>query len=610
MYLYKVDYYKNDFVEIRDTLPNLISGVMRDLENNLSTDYPFSRLNLVEVPIQYFSFPRKNTQTRAEVQPSMILLPEKLATIDYADFYFNKKRSKKEMERNNEVITDKELEVRIFNTFARNTFVSGDNFTYTNGVAVNEPVRYLLGPSFYFFKNNFHSSEYPVVNAVFESYLQKVQTPGADGSAQLTDGGLSQNDAANLILKGKSLNGVLADNPGYDTIRSVLSVKGDYIFNLMREKAEISKFNEWFSTYMDRHKFVSVSIDDFNRDIKNEFGFDLSSYFDDWYNSNEQPGFLFTDIKVTEIIVGDRSRFQVTFVASNPESVPGIFNISFRTTAAAGQNTQRNVPFPLAVESLGDGGMLANNIDKVVYLEPGQAKRIGVVLDAQPRAMLVNTLYSKNIPGMINFPFFEMGKAKKGDVQFEGEEVLESLPSYTEKNEIIIDNEDQGFSFTQLNTSSPLKKILGISNTSGLTYEAIRYFRAPENWQPIVLSSYYGKYIRSAVYSRSGTGDLAVKWTTAITRPGYYEVYCYIPKAGNTVVVRRGQESEMMQDLHFKVYNDEGVEELSLDFKNAADGWNNLGTYYLSGDSAKVEMTNATTGRMVLGDAVRWVKQN
>jgi hypothetical protein len=35
-----------------------------------------------------------------------------------------------------------------------------------------------------------------------------------------------------------------------------------------------------------------------------------------------------------------------------------------------------------------------------------------------------------------------------------------------------------------------------------------------------------------------------------------------------------------------------------------------LGRYYLSSDSAKVELTNQSSGRMVIGDAIRWVKAN
>jgi hypothetical protein len=609
------DYYKKDFAEIRDTLPNLISGVMRDLENNLSTNYPFKRLNLVEVPIHYFSFQRKNTQTRAEVQPSIILLPEKLAIIDYADFYSNKKRTKKRMARNNEVITDKELEVRIFNTFVRNTFVSGENYIYTNGVSINEPVRYLLGPSFYFYRNNFYSSEYPVINAVFESFLQKVKAPVVENAASLITGGLARNDVANLILKDKSLKNLLSENPGFDTIRIVLSVKGNYLFNLMREKAGIAGFNSWFTSYLDQHSFESINMNNFDEALKLKFGFDISSYLNDWYNNKEQPGFLFTDLKVTEIVVDDRSRFQVSFIASNPENVAGVFNISFRTAGTSGQSVSGiSMTFSpgngqsVQVEVQGSG-MQSDNIDRVIYLDGKQAKKIGVVLDAQPREMVVNTLFSKNIPGEISFPFFEIEKARKGTDPFIGEVLTEFNPLFTEANEIVVDNEDAGFKSSRINTSSPLKKLLGIENTSGATYEELNYYRPSEIWQPVVLTTFYGKYIRSAVYTKSGTGDRSVVWATPISDPGYYEVYCYMPKISN-IVVRRGQQNETMVDLHFRVYNDEGVENITLDYKNAEEGWNNLGSFYLTSDSAKVEMTNSASGRIVLGDAIKWVKQN
>jgi hypothetical protein len=68
------DYYKNDLSEISDTLTNLVSGIMRELETNFSTKYPFKTLSLAEVPVQFFSYPKASTQTRAEVQPSLVLL--------------------------------------------------------------------------------------------------------------------------------------------------------------------------------------------------------------------------------------------------------------------------------------------------------------------------------------------------------------------------------------------------------------------------------------------------------------------------------------------------------------------------------------------------------
>ncbi|HNY15525.1 MAG TPA: hypothetical protein PKI12_08280 [Bacteroidales bacterium] len=64
------------------------------------------------------------------------------------------------------------------------------------------------------------------------------------------------------------------------------------------------------------------------------------------------------------------------------------------------------------------------------------------------------------------------------------------------------------------------------------------------------------------------------------------------------------------KDMHYKIYHDEGVEEITVDFENAEGGWNKLGQYYLSPDTAKVELTNKSDGRIVLGDAIRWVKIN
>ena len=65
-----------------------------------------------------------------------------------------------------------------------------------------------------------------------------------------------------------------------------------------------------------------------------------------------------------------------------------------------------------------------------------------------------------------------------------------------------------------------------------------------------------------------------------------------------------------MQDLHYTVSHDDGNEEVTVDFTNADHGWNHLGSYYLSPDSATVTLSNQSDGRTVRGDAIKWVKQN
>jgi hypothetical protein len=628
------DYYKKDLIEIKDTLSNLVSGIMRDLETNFSTKYPFKTLSLVEVPVQFYSFPKKNTQTRAEVQPSLVLLPEKLSTLQNAGFYKRFSRQKKRMARNNQVITDKELQVRLFNDFIRNTFISGENFRYVNGTVFNEPTRYRLGPSFYFFKNNFYSSEYPAINAVFESHLQQLTQQGPRGGYSAMIGILSDNDKANLILKEISFKDLLVKNPRGDTIRIVLTVKGDWLFNLLRSKAGIDEFKTWFSEYIDDHSFKRVDIQQFNKDVKDKFNFDFYPYLNDWFNGKDQPGFLITNLQANEIIVGDRSRYQVTFIASNPESVAGLFNISFRTGGPGGGGRGGQQMTSMVTQGGGGGegrftismqgrGMEAADISKIVFMKPKEAKKIGVILDAQPRAMMINTLFAKNIPGEINMPINEVTKTKGNTKEFSGEEILASIPPFTDPSEIIVDNEDPGFISSKQNTVSPLKRLLGIENKGGKFYMQISLWNIPEYWQPVVQSSYYGKYIRSSVYTRGGTGDKSITWAAIVREPGYYDIYCYIGKTADRMMVRTGggqggqvnpneepQGDNPYKDMHYKIYHDEGVEEITLDYENAEGGWNNLGRYYLSPDTAKVVLTNKSAGRIVIGDAIKWVKQN
>jgi hypothetical protein len=626
------DYYKRDLSEIKDTLPNLVSGIMRDLETSFSTRYPFRTLSLVEVPVQFYSYPKKNTQTRAEVQPSMVLLPEKLSTIENAGFNKRFRNQKRRMARNNQVITDKELQVRIFNDFIKNVFISGENFSFKNGVPSNEPLRYRLGPSFYFFKNNFYSADYPVINAVFESHLQHQTRQEGKDDFMAGFGALSDNDKANLILQKTSFRDLLERNPSGDTIRTVLTVKGDWLFNLLRSKTGLREFKPWFAEYIDNNRFKKIDLQKFNEDLKEKFGFGFYSSLDAWFNSKEQPGFLFTDLKANEIIIGERMRYQVTFIASNPEPVAGLFNIAFRTGGSGQDLLGRKIQMEQIQISGGGGdkftmdlrgrGMDADDISKIVLLGPHEAKKIGIVLDAEPRAMMINTLVARNIPGDIILPINDILKAKVDSKEFTGEETLASIPSFSDPSEIIVDNEDQGFISSKQNTTSPLKNFLGVKNKNGNTYMKISNWNTPEYWQPVVLTSYFGKYIRSAVYTRSGTGDKSVTWATTIKDPGYYDIYCFIGKSADRMKVRSGNDQggeenqddesnsdKPYKDMHYKIYHDEGVDDITVDYEHADAGWNILGRFYLSHDTAKVVLTNKSSGRIVIGDAIKWVKQ-
>jgi hypothetical protein len=604
---------------------------MRDLETSFSSEYPFKTLSLVEVPVQFFSYTRQSTQTRAEVQPSLILVPEKLSSLENAGFGERFKSQKKRMARNNQVITDKELQIRLFNDFMRENFISGTNTVWARNnndeSTYTEPSRYRLGPSFYFYRNNFHSSEFPVINAVFESHLQHLLQQGSGTGFLSMLGSLSEIDKANLILRTKSFSELLAENPKGDTVRVVLGVKGDWLFNLLRSEAGIDEFNKWFRKYCDENEFRSIDLMKFRNDVKDKFNFDFYPYLDKWFNGRQQPGFLFSGLKVSEIVVNERSRYQVSFTALNPEEVPGVFNISFRGEGPGRQGRPGTGGF--SPEGPGSGqffmqgrGMDAPDIEKIVILGPGETKIISLITDRQPRAIVINTLFAKNIPGEINMPVDDIIKARRNQNNIIADEKIVPSPETADPREIIVDNEDPGFSSGADIVEAPLKRLFGITNRRSKTYMQVGQWNIPEYWQPVVQSAYYGKYVRSAVYKRTGSGDRPLTWTANITEPGYYDVYCYIGKnmerrrirtdreggPGGPVAREGEQEDSRFKDLHYKVYHDDGVEEITVDYENAEAEWNNIGRYYLSKDTASVILSDQSSGRLVIGDAVKWVR--
>ena len=71
----------------------------------------------------------------------------------------------------------------------------------------------------------------------------------------------------------------------------------------------------------------------------------------------------------------------------------------------------------------------------------------------------------------------------------------------------------------------------------------ISEWNTPEYWQPVVLTTYYGKYIRSAVYTRAGTGDKKITWTAIIKEPGYYDIYSYVGKTTSRMTVKNETDS-------------------------------------------------------------------
>jgi hypothetical protein len=241
-------------------------------------------------------------------------------------------------------------------------------------------------------------------------------------------------------------------------------------------------------------------------------------------------------------------------------------------------------------------------------------------MDDQVRMMSVNTLISNNLPASISYPFPEL--EQRNDLEaFDGILAADLVTSLVQDGEIIVDNEDPGFSIHEEGSSNKLSKWLSIDQTdSEFKYQPMMGFwgGAPLSWTATAQSSFYGDIIRSAYYIRSGEGNKYVEWTTEIEEEGYYDVSTYLDDMLKRMNRSRGRggdrgsgggSQDVKDEYHFTIKHSEGTEELTLAIKNIEDGWNNLGSYYFSTGTTTVTLSDKNVGRMVVADAIKWVKQ-
>ncbi len=620
-YLSGHDFFTPYLNELQDTLASMLGEIKQDYERDLNLDYYYKSFSVVETPIQFYSYSRRFASYQEVVQPQVVFIPEKCASLMNADFKGSFNREKSRVEKSNQAISDKEIQSRILKRFITGTFTtgfSGRRFNINRGSqtemarTLSKPSIYKAFPNYYSFIYYVKSGEWSVLNQAFESYLLS-ENQSMMSLIQRRIGGLSGDEHANQLLKESSFEQILKEEKDKVAMEEVIKIKGNYLFALIQNKIGIEAFDNFLSEILIAHKFKGLEISVFNESLKERFGFDLEPYLENWLKSTEIPGFRISDIKAYEIRDGENTRYQVLFTITNEEDVDGLATVSFRTMSSRG--------------GFGGGGMPSLDLEKILHIGAKQKKEVGIVLDAEPRLMAVNTLVSQNVPSALSHFFSKIDVNEKMS-PFDGERDEMIIDKKMDDIEIVVDNEDKGFQLIQPDNESLLKKWLKIDNTEeDQKYVGIRFTRPPSNWRATAQPEFYGKYVLSAYITKEGTGDKQAIWNTEIPGAGMYEIHYYVGKlpvrgrgrsggggnrGGSGPGASRGDQPNDPNTGSYQltVFHDDGVDEITLDIAKAEEGWNLLGNFYLSQGPAKVSLSNETDGKFVIADAVKWVKVN
>jgi len=597
------------FKILRDSITPVIRDLRKTWETKVRFTYPYKRLNLIEIPVQFCSFNHVWSGAGEQVQPETVYLPEGGFKLNSANFALTKKMAQWG-NHDNQTISPRETEENYLRRFVNETLLSSKTSPPRGAVgiqfgpiATQEDINpYFIFPNYYTFVTYIKSDKYPIANRVIEAYLSKAATETGNQFMRNMVG-LSDNEKGNIALQDASFAEILDKQDDPDIIDNVILTKSGFLFALMKGAVGPDKFDEFIHKFIEERKFQSYSIDVLNEQLMSSFNLDLNKYLPDWYSSKSLPGYIISKINAVKLKKDDQIKTMVSFVITNTEKDAGAVSVSFRM--GGGQR---------GGSRMRGGGGSDDNIEKTVLIDGKASKKITYLLNREPRSMTVNTFASHNIPSSISQQFGKMEIDEKLQGT-EGEEIV-AYTEGVEPNEIIMDNEDIGFQISKPMSNSLIKRIFMPSDgsatggksksTKELKYKGIAFWNPPVEWTLTTNEQFYGKQIRSAYYLKSGTGDRKVTWNVPVKVVGYYKLLAYIPK------VRGGwnrNEKKIDEEYNFTIFHDDGQDHQVVNMKNNDSGWMEIGSYHFSPDTVKIELSNLSKAKIIFADAVKLVKE-
>lgn len=571
------DYFKTAFPDIRDTLPFMIGESLGDFERRSGLKYPFEEFAIVEVPGQFKSYDRSWTSVHETNQPGMVYMPEKGLHTRNLDFNGSVHRRKRWSRNRN--LAPEELQMRVLNAFLSEFYRFKNVNTTSQGgqQVVEESINpYYQFAQLYEMCNNLDSEQWPVLNRVFESYLRKEDSRGSEWVRRSS--GSTQNELANMVLQERSFAEILTLTENRQLIDNVIELKGETLFSLMQVKAGTDRFRDYITDLMQQHRFTNYSFEAFKAELAAAFGIDLSRHMQNWFNETDMPRYLISTPIAEEVVAGGREMTRISFKVANYGSAEGVIKSIILTEE----------PF-----------------DKLLYLEPGQTKEAHYLSLAAPSGIRFNTLTSGNLPNQIEYTFEQINETAIVDAR-EKVSIINN-PFFPENSrEIIVDNESPGFEYTHFEEVSRLRKWLNSNEENDFKYKGTRVWRPPLNWTATTDDHFFGEFVRSAYYIKSGDGSKAASWKIPVAEPGRYEVFYHVYKDPSF-----RWDRDQRGSYRFDIPHESGAEQVTIELKgDTPGGWTSLGDYEFAADTITISLSNETNLRAVFADAVKLVRMD
>ncbi|MEQ8477518.1 hypothetical protein [Fulvivirga sp.] len=585
-------YFETQLTELADTLSYLITDITNEYEDAQKLRYPFKRMQFVETPIHFTAYNKIYESHQAYLQPEIVFFPEEGGEIRQFDFRRQLNDMNRQAREQNQTLTDKQKQANVFNDLVKKVFTKqiGENWV-VDGRNIDNP-DYSVFPNYYAFNSGIVSRDWELLNRSIANYLRNDKQVKTDYSRNLN--GISFTEECNQLMREASLTEILTES-GFNKIQKSVSLKSEYLFSYLGQEVGETEFKDFLYHWVNTHQHQLTSYEGFRAAILTQFDLDIDPIIRKVYFDKSQPAFEVLNVQKYEVLDGDRKRYQVLMDIKNSGDNDGVVEVKFNTGENSNDDFRRRVNEEMVAEAPG----------KLSVIKQGQIKHMGFVLDEKPNEITVNTIISRNIPSVISMSIGTMAK-REGGILFEGEQIIDQLPS-TKQYEVIVDNEDPGFSSFSPIKPTYLRAYLDSRSTEEKKYHG-SWFRPYSKWLATTGSDFYGSVIRSAHFTRSGTGDKTATWTPEFREEGFYDIYVYMKgKNQNEFYGRDGDNGQF--SYHYIINHSDGTDNINYNLSNAEPGWNYLGSYYFNKTGGSVSLTDECDMRTVYADAIKWVKQ-
>jgi len=617
------DYFTPLLSEIGEQLPELIKQLKDGYEVRLGLDYPYNRLSLVEVPIHIYSYQRLWTVVHETVQPQLAFLPEMATICTGAELQYPPQQLRR-MEQGRRSVTPAQLQRSILNRFITGNLIAPQAGARnrmrgrTLGLRFQTDIepQFELFPNFFSFTTQVSSTQWPVLNYTFESYMRERVAPPLAMYRQAARG-LSPEEDINQDLKDLPLAAMIED-PDFEAsvVHGALQAKGRTLMTRLEAEYGEEDFGEQILEFLKSQKYSTVSEQGLSDFFSGLGDINLYEIVDDWYTGTQIPGFIVGNFESYDIIEREKTRTQVKFLIANPTSAGGITKIVLRYRTRG-----RDAP------AQGQG---QDDYSRALFIPALTTFQVGIITDEPPALMTVDTFVSQNIPASLNVPFQGQRDIREED-PFEGQiSKPYDLSDFIPEDETIVDNEDPGFEIQstakQNWLSRTLQKLFGVKDNNA-EFRGVNVYNPPVFWTLSTNQNYYGQFVHSAQVKKAGEGEDRAVWNVELQETGDYDIYFY---NGISVGMQRGMMEMRMQAAQsrgsneqgarrrfsrgpgkkfFQISHQYGTEEVEIDIEDAGPGWSLIGSFQLDAGPNKIELLDKNEAGYVLADAVKWVKK-